>query len=551
MSDWQLFWRDGDHNLVAAIDVFDSFETTILLNDAGGWVLRLPADALAASRMRLERGISGVVLKRGAAVVMSGPAEHVKLIEHPDGNVLEIEGVSEIGIVARYLAWPQPFNLPNQEADVFTDVAENAIRHYIGGNMGASAWEYRRYPNLDMGPYSGHGLEVTGRARWDNLLELCQSLALKGGVRFDLRQKSDSAGLIFTCGVPADKSGEVVFSPQMGNVTEATLEQATPTANWVIVGGEGEGTDRVVADGGDNESIAAHGRRELFVDQRDASDPVELAEAIAAALSNGGEMFGVQIAPIDTQPWTFPDDYDVGVRVSVYVGGVTQVAYVTAVNLALKGSGDVQISPEIAALPIAGLAPDQAIERATSRRIGHIERNGEMMTVAAISDAQASTFAPFQHDNANHSTDFAPTPHDNSHHSVDLATQSELDAAISGHDTEHDDRFSQLGHTHTVLPSVAHVTGIYTGDGTTASGGRQIPTGFGCSLVIIIGGTTTGTLQQYLLNTVNGGSFNDNAGNITFTSHAHIDASDGFVVGDGAGDGANVSGRSYTYIAFR
>lgn len=117
--------------------------------------------------------------------------------------------------------------------------------------------------------------------------------------------------------------------------------------------------------------------------------------------------------------------------------------------------------------------------------------------------------------------------------------------APSEHDTFHDDRFSLLGHTHSVggLP----VSGSYFGNG--GSSARQFTCGFVPRLVIIAGGGNNGNIELAMIHTSGGSASDNNAGNTYWNTAAHLHGSDGFVIADGNAT-FNASGILYAWVAF-
>src|SRR5690606_2488261 len=105
----------------------------------------------------------------------------------------------------------------------------------------------------------GLGKNITGRARFQNLLEFLSSLALSGGgLGFRVVQVGNN--LEFQVYQPSNKTKSAFFSPLLGNLSSFEYSNDNPEANLVIIGGSGEGKDRIIMWKGDNESVTKYGR---------------------------------------------------------------------------------------------------------------------------------------------------------------------------------------------------------------------------------------------------------------------------------------------------
>lgn len=67
--------------------------------------------------------------------------------------------------------------------DTIQDTAETAFRHYVNGNIIEATNIYRRDPFSELEPIDyGRGETVTISARFDNLLDLCETIGSLGGI---------------------------------------------------------------------------------------------------------------------------------------------------------------------------------------------------------------------------------------------------------------------------------------------------------------------------------------------------------------------------------
>lgn len=98
-------------------------------------------------------------------------------------------------------------------------------------------------------------------------------------------------------------------------------------------------------------------------------------------------------------------------------------------------------------------------------------------------------------------------------------------------------------------PLSRSVIGSYTGNGGTTQ--RTISVGFVPNWVTLVGGNSDATIEQYTIHSSNGSSKSDNTGNLRWSAAVKLSgAGNEFYVANGNTDG-NVSGRNYSWIAYR
>lgn len=373
---WKLYVRRSDRLRDAEIDDFVKFTAILRFNDVETWALDAPV-AGAASRMILEGG--GIILKRDDDVVLSGPLQRSEARWNQDEDALTHYGSGDTEWLRRRLALPVPTGPPYTAAehDVRTGLAETIMKQYVDVNAGPGAQLRRQVPGLVVPATSGLGLTVTGRARFQNLLDLLRSLALAGGdLGFRVLQSDDTdAALSFQMYVPQDRSASVKFSRDLQNLAKSTLVQEAPTGNYVIVGGGGEGTDRTFAELGNYWSIIAFGLVETFVDRRDTSDLDELNQTIDETLADREQQFGLSVTPLDTLSMQFGRDYGLGDQVAVVIAGQVLVHVIREVHIEITSEGTT-VRPMIGTPGRASPGVPRMFRALSTlgRRIGGLER---------------------------------------------------------------------------------------------------------------------------------------------------------------------------------
>jgi hypothetical protein len=340
MVNYKIYVRDSNFNKVAEIDDYTKLDITLNFNAVGAWALEMPTNNDAA--YELIKPDAGIIIVRNGQTLFSGPATARNRKWSIDSDVLTITGVDDNIFLQRFLAYPVSSGPPytSTDYDVRTGPVESIMKQYVDVNIGPSAQSNRKI-NITNEVDRGQGLTVTGRARFQTLLDLFSNLAISGGdIGFKVVQVNNA--LQFQVYVPQDKSKSVIFSPLLGNLFDFEYNDTDPDVNYVLSGGTGEGTARLIVEQGDSNSISQFGRREEFLDKRDTSDVNEMNQAILEELTQKANQTSLSITPADTEAIQFGRDYGLGDVVSVVLtqpneqGGQDALQTITDVLRQLK-----------------------------------------------------------------------------------------------------------------------------------------------------------------------------------------------------------------------
>lgn len=319
---YRVYLRAADLSRIGEIR-FLQLDIRLLFSDVSEWILELPADDDIVAEIEYGQGI---IIERNGQVLLSGPIGGIEHTWDASNNKFVLSGPDDTVYLNDKLGLPVITGPPYSasEHDVQTGVASTVLRSYVNRNVGPGAQVARRQAGLVLATVDPLvGTTVTGRARFDNLLALMQSLALAGGdLGFRIVQSETAAQLIFEVYQPANKTASVIFSPQLGNLRSFRYSTIVAEANYIIVGGGGEGTARTFAEQGDSASITLFGRRiEQFRDRRDTTVAGELTQTATEELANKAGKTSLSISPLDTEGLAFITDYLLGDRVTVIANG--------------------------------------------------------------------------------------------------------------------------------------------------------------------------------------------------------------------------------------
>ncbi|ONI83504.1 hypothetical protein ALI22I_33975 [Saccharothrix sp. ALI-22-I] len=358
-------------------------------NGIGTWKLELAAEHPLASVLR-QPG-SGIIVTGPQDILMSGPTVSPVVVtsaDDPEGMV-SVEGVSDSVVLADMLAWPQPSNPdPTTQAlshDVRQGDAESVIHGFVNANCGPAAPAARRKARLRMGTNLARGPQVKKSARFPVLGALIADVAVMAGLGFRVVQRGTE--LVFETYQVTDRSLDIRLDVLTGTLASQSVAVAPPGATQVIVGGQGELTNRSFLAATTPEALAAEaewGRRiERFVDQRQTDDPAEYQQAADEVLAEEGfTAVAMRAVPTDDLTMRFGIDWHLGDRVAAVVGSGELTAVATGYVLVV-GAGGVQLG--------AILGDPRQFDRNETlnrrledarKRISALERNAEIGTTA-------------------------------------------------------------------------------------------------------------------------------------------------------------------------
>lgn len=350
MPEWTLYLRAPDLTRVAVIEDYQQCDVVPRWNEIGTWALDL--DARAPHALQLTQPGYGIELVRDGVPdpVLSGDMTYRKRTRNGSRSRVMVSGYDDNAWLARRWAHPEPTTAAppysSQAYDVRTGQASTILREYVDVNGGPSALAVRRVVGLALAADPAIGTTVTGRARWQPLLQLLQELAVAGGgLGFNLRRSGVTR--LFTVYQPVDRTAEVKFSTELGNLAAYEYEAEAPRTNYLAVGGGGEGTARTIREGQDPQSVVDWGRIEGFRDRRDTTDAGELDQEITKSLGEDAGNYGLTITPIETDRLRYLVDYDLGDQVTAVLDGESIRDVIREVRIKLTPDGPQQYRPAI------------------------------------------------------------------------------------------------------------------------------------------------------------------------------------------------------------
>lgn len=393
--EYRIRIRDKKLQFIGEVDYsqFHEFEWELAWMEVGKWAMSCPFSSKAAQLLLSiagdpnNGGIGGIYVERNGEYLFSGPLEEVhEEWSEDDGHILQFKGTDELGIIDRFLAMPHPkrFSSPYMDAteyvppdptfttryhvDRFPNLDDTtnypagaAAMSYIHDNIGESSTydqngnQPRRVPQIatkntssnSIGDFHGTKIdyEQPFRSRGERMMEMVQTICnfsewggnpiqVRGWLLDDVVSPSgDPYGgrRIYFEDMVSEYKSNVIFSPDLGNMTSYKYKRIPPVANMVQVGGSGENENRVFAHAGDEPSRRMYGDRELFeeftgrneaADETAAREEVkELTSHVYAVLNKNAERTEIEIQPRDTEAIQFMRDWKPFDTVTVRIRG--------------------------------------------------------------------------------------------------------------------------------------------------------------------------------------------------------------------------------------
>ena len=536
---YRAYLRAPNYHLLGEIDDWEAIDIHQRRNGVGTWAMETPSTSWIVPY--LEQG-AGIVVTRLGIPIFSGAA--VSEIRRTV-NTVSLAGTDD-NVLLEEPARPTPSQASGPYPDaywVLTGQASGVIATLVNENIGPAAPAGCKVAAIISTADPAIGGTVTGRAYFEPLISVARRLAATpaaGGINFRMIQSPSHPGrLEFVQALAVDRSLTAKFGVNLNTAEDFEDIQTFPDVNyWVVLGGDGFGTNRTVVEGGDAAAIAAAGRRITGVhDARGITDLGELNQKLAELLAGTISLRRTTIVPFESL--VYGVDWDLGDVVTVVVNGVARAEVIQGVHLQFTRDRGVIVTPTIGAA--AATDDDTVVQhlKSTMERVSNLE----LMWNIPPKGVDLSMMADAQKDAV------AATP---SLRTLGTGAQ-QAAAGNHGHTTDAaagTGSFRTLGtgaqqaaagnHTHANMARI--YTGTYTGDGVSS---RAI-TGLPFTPLFVVIQRTSGTTEMFFL--MNHDGFGLNPGNYPFTITGNTFSSNQFTVTSLAG--TNTTSATYSYTAF-
>ncbi|MPZ14290.1 MAG: hypothetical protein GEU73_07675 [Chloroflexi bacterium] len=292
---------------------------------------------------RLTHPQAGIVVNLdGAPGWWSGRVRRVEHHRTADSHLLDVRADGDWDLLEGRIIWPQPDRFPPWTQGQWTQSsalgAADAIVELVDAQMGATAYSHRRVPNISFDQQVVSSTAVLWPWRFETVARAVAEYAGLDQLTVEL------AGNVLTVKEPA----EIARPFTETDTSEYRVWIAAPDATNVLAGGEGDLLNRVLAFVEDSAARQHWGWNESFLDVANQSDPNEVAQAAASALSDAareGSGFEMALSRLDVEGSVFGQDWDVGDWLTVDLPGFDPVRQrVEQVTLDVAGANPPNVS---------------------------------------------------------------------------------------------------------------------------------------------------------------------------------------------------------------
>lgn len=342
-----------DYRRVAPINFFESLKLSLKWNGLSTLELVVSGDH---SRLDgLTKPGARLVVDYGGGQIFSGPVRRVHGVGPWRSSRVTITCEDDIRLLWRMLLWPVPYRSSiigmewraNRDYAHYSGAAESVAKKALRDNT----WRFP--PDIFMVDDKSRGRYIKDfQARFhvfaDKLLPVLSWARMTVTVKQFENVKQDQRGLLFDC-VPA-VTREHVLTAESGSIVSWEYVRDAPKATAVVVGGRGEGKDRLFCE--DFDALAEDewfDRVEVFKDARNTdSEHVHLIDEAERVLSESGATSGFKIELAESDVLRFgPGNLMPGdlIYVDVGSGPIAEIVRQIDVECVSPGDGWTKVTP--------------------------------------------------------------------------------------------------------------------------------------------------------------------------------------------------------------
>ncbi|AKO60829.1 minor tail protein [Propionibacterium phage Moyashi] len=342
-----------DYRRVAPINFFESLKLSLKWNGLSTLELVVSGDH---SRLDgLTRPGARLVVDYGGGQIFSGPVRRVHGVGPWQSSRVTITCEDDIRLLWRMLLWPVPYRSSiigmewraNRDYAHYSGAAESVAKKALRDNT----WRFP--PDIFMVDDKSRGRYIKDfQARFhvfaDKLLPVLSWARMTVTVKQFENVKQDQRGLLFDC-VPA-VTRDHVLTAESGSIVSWEYVRDAPKATAVVVGGHGEGKDRLFCE--DFDALAEDewfDRVEVFKDARNTdSEHVHLIDEAERVLSESGATSGFKIELAESDVLRFgPGNLMPGdlIYVDVGSGPIAEIVRQIDVECVSPGDGWTKVTP--------------------------------------------------------------------------------------------------------------------------------------------------------------------------------------------------------------
>ena len=326
---------------------------------------------------------NGVIIYRDGRQQFSGPISARQFnwdAETDPRPLITLECLGDEQHLADRPVFPNPLQAADNQTT--TDhwalgaVASTAMWQLISDQAGPTCRADRQVSGLVMGANPGVGLNRIWRGLYfaagpNGVMDALAAFSASSGEDLGVRITSAAGQLLVDVVQPRDLTDDIKFATDIRNLVGIFYRETAPTTTHALANGSGTLASRVRKLVVTTSALALAWGRQVwaYVDRSDTSDLTELANAAQDAIDQGVPTVSLTVRLTDTQAATYGKDWDLGDKVTVYVGlpGQTQVATVAdvvrQVSLSVDNTGKEIVQPAIGSYDAKAIRPTPTQEQ--------------------------------------------------------------------------------------------------------------------------------------------------------------------------------------------
>lgn len=339
---------------------------------------------------------TGLLAYRDEAVEFSGLIQARQLNWDAESGraLIHLECVGDAAGLAQRLVFPDPLRAADDQTVndywTYTGTASTAMHQLISDQAGPTCRADRQIPGITMGADPGLGVSrpwqgLFNGAGPNGVLDQLAVMSAASGADLGVRMTGAAGALTADIVAPRDLADSMRFSADLGNLVGLFYRETAPTVTHALAAGQGDLHARLRKLAVTTDPLALQWAIQAwsYVDRSDTADATVLLQACTDAIAQGVPTVSLTATLTDSQAATYRTDWDLGDRITVYVGlpGQATVATVSDVvrqiSLTVDNAGKEVLQPAIGSYDAKAIIPtptQQKLADAANALAGLISR---------------------------------------------------------------------------------------------------------------------------------------------------------------------------------
>lgn len=323
----ELYIFDSNRELAGIVESFEYLRWTRRYSQCGSFELK----AIAT--------LENIALLKEGNILWKSDDEEAGLIEHLElsqtgSEIITVRGRFATAFLARRIVW---------ETETLSGDISACVEQLLDDNLISPTDPARQITSI-MFSSPNLGIPVSAQISYRDLMEAVTELCDTADI--GIKTVFDPATGIFTVTLYSGATSQAVFAKEYENLTEQIyMESAADYANTALIGGEGEGAERIFVA---ITSSSGEARREIFVDAKDLQEDdfgIDYTDALIfrgqSKLSELAVRYSFDASVNPHGNLVYKTDFDLGQTVKVFskAWGVSMLTRITEVEETYEADG--------------------------------------------------------------------------------------------------------------------------------------------------------------------------------------------------------------------